>query len=267
MRVEVNIEKKYFFTIVALILIFGCAFFAYGTMISGSFKPNPGHDLSEIGGPICQNGQALTRNSAGWDCINVSNSKNAAGFSNYAEFNFYYAVMSNGSLFYSSNGQYKWIVPENVTKIMVELWGGGGGGNYGGCIGSAIGGIGGGGGGYGQAVRSVLSNSQQTIIVGSGGAANGGDGGTSWFANLNASGGLGNGLGGTSNAPIYINGDSGEYGSEIERGKGGDSPRGGPSQQIPGGGGYGAKPGSNYGGCGSGPSGGAGASGRVIVWW
>ena|SRR3989338_2926997 len=49
MKIEVNIRKKYFFTLVALVLVFSAtmAVFAYTKLLANA--PDPGHRLNEIG--------------------------------------------------------------------------------------------------------------------------------------------------------------------------------------------------------------------------
>jgi hypothetical protein len=98
---------------------------------------------------------------------------------------------------FETNGTF--IVPAGVTRIMVELWGGGGGGGGGaGGAGGTTGGNGGGGGGgcYGQEVISVVPGTSVVVTVGSGGI--GGSGGTNTiFSNVNTAGTAG-GSGGTS---------------------------------------------------------------------
>jgi hypothetical protein len=97
-----------------------------------------------------------------------------------------------------------WTVPVGVTKVMVELWGGGGGGGYGKDAGPNCMGGSGGGGGYAKGVYSVIEGTAISIIVGQGGSGainsgcpqsntcDGGDGGTSFFGTLiSATGGQG----------------------------------------------------------------------------
>ncbi len=89
----------------------------------------------------------------------------------------------NGSLMWSSINYHKavsfnaigpgqWVVPANVTSIMIQAWGGGGGG-------SAL--CGGGGGGYIQAIFTVTPGNVISYTVGSGGTggANAGTNGNS----------------------------------------------------------------------------------------
>lgn len=59
-------------------------------------------------------------------------------------------------------GLFTWVVPAGVTKIMIEIWGGGG----------LISGSGG-GGGYGRHIFTVDSLATYTITVGRGGAGSG----------------------------------------------------------------------------------------------
>jgi hypothetical protein len=187
---------------------------------------------------------------------------------------------------FDTPGTYTWTVPAGVTKIMVEVWGGGGGGNYNPHI--NLGGYtkSGGGGGYGKGIFTITSGSYM-VIVGSGGRGaspplgNGKDGGTSSFGSLISAtgggggtyvyGGGGPGNGGSSNAYINIRGKRGGEnvwaggGSAGGGGEGGAVPLVEPPQQYmngiaPGGGGSGANEGYNA-------AGGDGASGRVIVWW
>ena len=132
---------------------------------------------------------------------------------------------------YSTSGTFNFTVPAGVTKIMVEVWGGGGGGGFGankpgGC-----------GGGYGKEIISVTEGTIYTITVGSGGnagtsSANGSSGGTSSFGSLVTStgGGGGNsgvfptsvGIGGTSTATFNISGQNAAWPYNIG-GTGGNS--------------------------------------------
>ena len=110
---------------------------------------------------------------------------------------------------FNISGSYEWIVPDNVTNIMVEAWGAGGAGggsnNITGCEGSAGGG--GGGGAYASSNRSVTPGQTLYVIVGAGGSGvtggNGTDGGASYVWNgtailVRAAGGSG----GEANAAI-----------------------------------------------------------------
>jgi hypothetical protein len=190
---------------------------------------------------------------------------------------------------FDSNGTF--IVPTNVTKILVEVWGGGGGagGNGGG---------GGGGGGYGKQVFAVIPGTGYTVTVGVGGdggdgSANGASGGASSFgALISATGGSfgysgddtdnggDGGVGGSSSALINIAGGSGvnRYIGSTDggnAGNGGSGGRGwfywigdrsnqsqfGENGHIPGGGGGG----SHIGDVPDSDVGADGAHGRVVV--
>jgi hypothetical protein len=117
-----------------------------------------------------------------------------------------------------------WTVPQNISKIKVELWGGSGGGGGAGAYSYSLrhGGDGG-SGGYAMKEIPVTSNQQYYVIIGSGGDAgsnayyyngnwigdvSGGNGTNSWFeAIIQASGGTG-GKRGSYNSP-NINGNAG----------------------------------------------------------
>lgn len=87
-----------------------------------------------------------------------------------------------------SNGTF--VVPTNVTKIMVELWGGGGGGGSGYNDGSnAFSGGGGGAGGYAWNVFNVTPNTNYSVVVGSRGNPAGAGGTSSFGSLLSATGG------------------------------------------------------------------------------
>ena len=108
---------------------------------------------------------------------------------------------------YSTSGSYTWTCPTGVTKVMVELYGGGGGGNGGSNPGGQ-------GGEYCKTLVTVSPNTVYNIVVGGGGCqgVNGsgcptgyGAGGNSSFHNIIAYGGN-TGLQGTSSAVIKISG-------------------------------------------------------------
>lgn len=179
-------------------------------------------------------------------------------------------------------------VPDNIFFLMVEVWGAGGGGaDTAGSINNG----GGGAGGYGLQFFSVTPSQSIPVVVGSGGAGgvSGSPGGPSSFLTLSSGGGTGAttsgiagfsdpGIGGAvTGAKIGITGGRGEPGaSNVQMGIGGSSPNGGGggSQTIaatsmngiqPGGGGAGGI--SATLGAGLPGSGGAGAAGRVVVWY
>lgn len=182
---------------------------------------------------------------------------------------------------YDTPGTYIFTVPDGVYKIKVELWGGGGGGNYQGSYT-----CGGGGGGYGMAIIDVTPSSPCAITVGNGGGtgANGENttvtcGAVTYTAygggGATVSGGeCRPGVGGSSNAPFSIKGESGGreyYNSSYNYyrywgANAGASPRGGF-----GGNGYYSfyydyRNGTKPGGGGWDPSG-RGAPGRVVIWY
>jgi hypothetical protein len=64
-----------------------------------------------------------------------------------------------------SAGTYYWTVPNGVTSVIVEMWGGGGAGNI-----NLKSGISGGAGGYGKGPVSVTPGNVITITVGQGAA-------------------------------------------------------------------------------------------------
>lgn len=156
---------------------------------------------------------------------------------------------------YTTPGTYSWPVPSGVTKIEVEVWGGGGG---------ASGGIGGaaGGGGYAEGSYTVTPGTTYSVVVGAGGGAvmysvggpAGGDGGSSSLgistgtiisATGGAGGAGGGGVGGVgSGGQLNLWGGTGlDVGAGVVGGvsfntyggaPGGASPRGGPGGMDPG---------------------------------
>jgi hypothetical protein len=180
-------------------------------------------------------------------------------------------------------GTYNWKVPPGVTKICIEVWGGGGNGGIADPAYFMFNGAGGGGGGYGYGCYAVTLNqsfiitvgeASQTSSVGTLISATGGSNATVVNNNPIA------GIGGASTAYYNINGSSGGNGTQSMAGKGGCAGNGGaggikenaysdPLQSqnfsedghAPGGGGMGAifylysyNPGK-------------GAPGRVIIYW
>jgi len=71
MKIEVNIEKKYFFIILGVILILGAGIFVYAYNSNPPVPSNFGHSINEVDGITCATGQAVTRNATGWSCVNV----------------------------------------------------------------------------------------------------------------------------------------------------------------------------------------------------
>lgn len=199
----------------------------------------------------------------------------------------------NTSVFNSSGS---FTIPAGVTRVIVEVWGGGGnGGRADPVAGNSNSGGGGGGGGYGRQAFTVTPGTVYTVTVG-------GPGGASSFGSLisatggqnggNATypsgGGIG-GLGGTSSGSVNITGGTGSGGSYFmvsggfkypaggaggSAGNGGIGGGGGPGNQngayLDGASGYpGTVPGGGGGGGGGGGTnfapGGAGAPGRILV--
>jgi len=168
-------------------------------------------------------------------------------------------------------------VPPSVTKVMVEVWGGGGAGS--GTSGSGNGGSGGGAGGYGKEILSVLPGAGLPVTVGTGGVGvvdgTGNPGGGSSFDVLvSASGGggaargVGGGVGGNSSAAFNVDGGFGTNGGSSNSPGSGGSAGGGGGSGAPGGGSAGISPGGGGSGTGiDGSAGGNGASGRIVVWW
>lgn len=187
-----------------------------------------------------------------------------------------------------SGGSFVWTVPECVSHICVEIWGGGGGG--GGGQGVGVAGGGGGAGAYGYECFDVVGGSTHTITLGLGGNSGGnnlvgGNGGSSSVGTLisagggagglNGTGGGTGGAGGTSTAYYNIPGPPGSVRISSTGGSGGGSPNGGIGgrgvPELPGG--NGESPGA--GGAGGGGNsvggttrnGGSGADGKILITW
>lgn len=184
-------------------------------------------------------------------------------------------------------------VPEGVTKLKVELWGGGGSGGIGNTSTDTMGG-GGGGGGYGCSVVTVSGGQQIPWVAGSGaigafGANNisGNNGGKSIVTigatTIEASGGnmgtpgspnQGGAGGGVANAQISIYGQAG-YGGGTSTfgGSGGAGGNGGIGGWGDGRQNVAGRNGITPGGGGAGLFGsstvmsGGGGQGRIIFWW
>jgi glycine rich protein len=93
---------------------------------------------------------------------------------------------------FTSNGTFT--VPDQITKIMVQSWGGGGGG---GDDGAGNPGNGGGGGAYGLSILTVAPSQSIPIVVGTGGAGGspGSNGGATTVLTTTAGGGVGGSAG------------------------------------------------------------------------
>ncbi len=193
---------------------------------------------------------------------------------------------------FTSNGTF--LVPAAVTKLMVEVVGGGGGGGGGGSGGLGYcggGGGGGGGGGYGKAEFTVSQGQSYAVVVGQGGGGGGAgytgspgspgsNGGTTSFGTslMNINGGFGGGAGGgySAGGSGGSGGAGGSNGSSTSTtftkvsGGNGDN---GVSCGGGGSGGYGFN-GAGAGGAGSagvgyggGSGGSSGTNGKVIVYY
>lgn len=109
------------------------------------------------------------------------------------------ATRQGGQQVYDVAGTYPWVVPDGVTEVEVEVWGGGGG--SGACNGLThnCGGTGAGGGYTKKRIRGLVPGSTVTASVGAGGVGgtispliHGGTGGTSSFGpHCSATGGTG----------------------------------------------------------------------------
>jgi hypothetical protein len=165
---------------------------------------------------------------------------------------------------YSTPGTYTWTCPVGVTKVMLEVWGGGAGGTN----------TGGQGGGYGKDFLVVIPGQVYTILVGEGGCGgncNGtpvaSKGGNSSFGSIYANGGGGvNGFvcnnnynDGLSNASFNITGGFGMTGSLVSGGAsfGVSRAPAGSNGSIPGGGASQSVNGIYY----------CGGNGRVVIYY
>ena len=188
---------------------------------------------------------------------------------------------------FNANGTFA--VPAGVTKVYVQMWGGGGAGSPGILT---AGGVGGGGGAYAGEIMAVTPGANMSVVVGAGGAVgnnlqSGGAGGASMFGTLSAGGGAGGpmiggiALGGTSTSDTAVAGQRGALGLSLAvvttggdggaaGGAGGAGGRGsnasgvvGNAGAVPGGGGGGGAVTAVI----TASLGGVGGAGRVIVWY
>jgi hypothetical protein len=186
------------------------------------------------------------------------------------------AGVPNIQVFISSG---TFVVPTNVTKIMVEMWGGGGGGGAYGCqnVTNCNPGGGGGSGGYAFNVFNVTPGASYTVTTGSGGSGGIGgggggiSGGTTTFGGLMSAGG---GSGGSNGGFNPGSGGAGGIvnGSLINALKGGDGIDGGiiggsGGAAWRGGGSTGNGPANGGSGGSPGSSGGPGKLGFAIVYY
>ena len=203
------------------------------------------------------------------------------------------ALVPNIQVF-TTNGTF--IVPTNVARVKVEVWGGGGGGGKGS---QQYNGGGGGAGGYAFNVLGVTNGASYLVTVGTGGtngapgtfssfgglvSVTGGGAGTNAFSNVNGGGGIGGtttnsivsfGIAGaTTNSIVLSAGSAGEAGGSFGGGNGasalgeigGIGGLGGSS--IAGGNANGPGAGGGGGGGANAPgTGGTGGPGLVIVYY
>jgi hypothetical protein len=209
------------------------------------------------------------------------------------------ALVPNMQVF-TTNGTF--VVPGDVTRIKVELWGGGGGGGKGS---SSWNGGGGGAGGYAFNVLNVVPGADYPVTVGIGGtnsvagnfssfsnlvSATGGGAGTNAASNANGGGGIGGtttnsmvsfGLAGaTTNSIVLFAGSAGSAGGSFGGGNGAPAlgPLGSagglggvsPNGTASGAGGNAHGPGAGGGGSSAGQNpapGGTGGPGLIIVYY
>jgi hypothetical protein len=186
---------------------------------------------------------------------------------------------------FSSPGTSTFVVPTNVSSVIVEAWGGGGGGGSGSSSFDSSGG-GGGAGGYAKVFFEVTPGANYQILVGAGGVAGGAGGSSSFGGETLVTGGVAGNAGGSgltvggaggsglteSSTISAIKGGTGKYGTVNGGGDGGSAGGGGAGGL--GNLGDGAEAGHAPGGGGGGGSGvtttttgAAGGSGEVIVYY
>lgn len=202
------------------------------------------------------------------------------------------AAHAQESQTFSDPGTHTFTVPDNVTEITVEVWGGGGRGGNVNDNNTAAGG--GGSGAYGRSVLSVQPGQQFSLSVGAGSTSPNQSGGNSSFGspavvaaggggsvsvNTSAGGSAGAALAGDVTTPGNPGGDGETGGSNRRGGAGGTAPDGlevaGGTGGAPGQGGQDGSPGGAPGGGGGGAAtgtgqitprtGGAGGNGRVEI--
>lgn len=172
----------------------------------------------------------------------------------------------------TTTGSGTWVVPAGVTKIIVEVVGGGAGG----LSGAAGGGGGGGAGGYARKIYSVTPGQTYSYLVGTGGSyLNSGT--LSWFVSasgLVANGASGNTGGTASGGDLNIKGGDGTSAQNVAGGaalNGGNNPLGFGGRGGDGGGSTNGTNASGYGGGGGGAytptgrTGGSGSNGVIII--
>ena len=77
MKLILNIEKRYFFSILVVVLI--VAGFLVANALTAGTAPNPGHVIENVSAPAgCQANQILQWTGSGWTCIDVPGSGSAS---------------------------------------------------------------------------------------------------------------------------------------------------------------------------------------------
>lgn len=72
MKFEMNIEKKWAFAVLLVFLLLVGVLGVYGYNSNPANPSNFGHSIYEVDGINCNTGQALTKTSYGWSCLDVN---------------------------------------------------------------------------------------------------------------------------------------------------------------------------------------------------
>lgn len=136
---------------VSFSLLFVCICFSAWSQNVGINKSNPTQPL-DVNGNVNIDGKLMTSSVAGKSGqVLMTNAAGGTAWGNVPDF--------KNVIQYASSGTF--VIPDTVTKVMIEAWGGGGGGAAGG---------GGGGGGYATTVIAVTPNTNINITaIGTGG--------------------------------------------------------------------------------------------------
>ncbi len=251
------------------------------SQLSGAYPANVIFDnaTNQFAGIFSGDGTSLENVDAAWlNGIPGSNYAMLNDLTNYALANSVSNSAAGSAIpaitVFDAAGTNQFVIPAGISRIMVEVWGGGGGG---GSAGSGAHGAGGGAGGYGKGVFSVSPGAGYTVVIGAGGVAATAGGMTSFGNLISATGGAGGsnslsfgigGAGGTSSAPINITGGTGQWSNAVGGNYGGSAANGGSGGygDSGSGAGNGLAPGGGGGG-GEGDAGGLGGHGRVIIYY
>lgn len=211
MQKERNFNFLKIFLVLILFLFMSLAikyYFPLDSQIKQSPPLDPtiyGHDATELNVEIPGEGtmtlqEAIETNRLG---SNQVVSTEVPQFTHYAVYTYNDAEDTLGNEFSSSNGRYKWQVPEKTTRILVSIIGGGAGGSYATSAGCTFSGESGGSSVGGQKILHVKEGEIIDFQVGAGGAisSNGGD---SAFLELTSTGGTADGKPGAFNQPQII---------------------------------------------------------------